>query len=177
MTHISPKIFGIGLSKTGTTSLAKALRVLGYDAIHAQTAKDIHNYQAVTDMPVAARFQELDLMYPNSKFIMTIRDKQEWLKSCRRHFGNGNDLLRYKKEVAIEYAFCRGKLYGSLEFNDEIWLMAYSWHLSQVFDHFADRSNDILWMDITHSDGWQMLCSFLDKPIPQQVFPHLNKSF
>lgn len=176
MTHISPKIFGIGLSKTGTTSLTEALRILDYDAIRACTLNDVHDHEAATDTPVAARFQELDQMYPDSKFIMTIRDKREWLVSCRRHFGNGDDLLRYKKEVAIEYAFCRGKLYGSLEFNEEAWLMAYSKHLALVFDHFAERSNDILWIDITHGDGWQMLCHFLNKSIPQQAFPHLNKS-
>lgn len=177
MTLTSPKVFGIGLSKTGTTSLTEALRILGYDAIHAQTSKDIHNHEAATDTPVAARFQELDQMYSNSRFIMTMRDKWEWLKSCKHHFGDGNDLLRYKKEVAIEYAFCRGKLYGSLEFNEETWLTANSKHLSLVFDHFADRSADIVWMDITRDDGWQILCSFLGKPIPQQAFPHLNKSF
>lgn len=176
MIPTSPKVFGIGLSKTGTTSLTKALRILGYDAIQAQTLGDILTHEASTDTPVAARFQELDRMHSNSKFIMTMRDKWEWLKSCEHHFGDGNDLLRYKKEVAIEYAFCRGKLYGSLEFDEEAWLMAYSRHLSLVFDHFANRSNDIIWMDITHGDGWQMLCHFLDKPIPQQAFPHLNKS-
>lgn len=174
MTYISSKVFGIGLSKTGTTSLTKALKILGYDAIQARTLSDIHNHKAATDTPVAARFQELDQMYPNSKFIMTMRDKWEWVESCKRHFSG--DLLRYKKEVAIEYAFCRGKLYGSLEFNEEAWLMANSKHLSLVFDYFADRSADILWMDITHGDGWQMLCHFLNSPIPQQVFPHLNKS-
>lgn len=176
MTPASLRVFGIGLSKTGTASLAQALRILGYDAIHACTLSDIHNHKAATDTPVTARFQELDKLYPNSKFIMTIRDTREWLKSCKQHFGDGSDLQRYKKEMAIEYAFCRGKLYGSLEFNKEAWLIAYSKHLSLVFDHFATRSDDILWMDITHGDGWQMLCSFLDKPIPQQIFPHLNKS-
>ena len=174
MDYIFPKIFGIGLSKTGITSLTEALRILGYSAIQAHTSRAIHDHEAATDTPVAARFQELDRMYPNSKFIMTIRDKQDWIKSCKQHFGNGEDLLKYKKEVAVEYAFCRGRLYGSLEFNEEVWLKAYANHTMHVYDYFNDRPNDILWMYIT--EGWQALCHFLEKPIPQHPFPYLNKS-
>ena len=34
------KIFGLGLSKTGTSSLCEALRILGYRAVHNPTDDD-----------------------------------------------------------------------------------------------------------------------------------------
>ena len=27
-----------------------------------------------------------------------------------------------------------------------------------------------------NNDGWEKLCKFLDRPIPNKDFPHLNKS-
>ena len=66
------KVFGIGLTRTGTTSLTEGLKVLGYSAIHCPMSyKEIDSFEASTDTAVAARFEFLDLLYPESKFILT----------------------------------------------------------------------------------------------------------
>ncbi|NIQ13131.1 MAG: hypothetical protein GTO02_01590, partial [Candidatus Dadabacteria bacterium] len=79
------KIFGIGLSRTGTTSLNKALEILGYKSIHwpsnNQILTDIcdgrfkwdilQTYDALTDIHGAAFYREFDKEYLNSKFILT----------------------------------------------------------------------------------------------------------
>ena len=80
------KVFGIGLSRTGTISLAIALGMLGYDSIHAEGMHHIRLFQACTDTPVAARYRRLDKLYPNSCFILTVRGVDGWLESCREHF-------------------------------------------------------------------------------------------
>ena len=93
------KIFGIGLSKTGTTILANALTILGYkvkDCLGVTSyAKgdlssiDMHifsTYDAFTDTPIPSFYRELDAQFPNSKFILTVRDMDGWKASCKKQF-------------------------------------------------------------------------------------------
>ena len=72
------KILGIGLSRTGTTSLHLAMGMLGYRSIHCprldRLGEILEHYQAAVDTPIACSFRELDLCYPDSLFILTIRD-------------------------------------------------------------------------------------------------------
>ena len=47
------KVFGIGLSRTGTTSLSEALGILGFSAVHyPATMRDIETHDAAADLPV-----------------------------------------------------------------------------------------------------------------------------
>lgn len=98
-----PKIFCIGRHKTGTTSLAKALRELGFIVGNQKLAellifdwarrdfKRLFLYcrtaQAFQDTPFALDFtyQALDQKFKGSKFILTIRDSPEqWYQSLTR---------------------------------------------------------------------------------------------
>ena len=55
------KIFGVGLPKTGTTSLSEALRILGYTSIHYPTSFDqIKEFDSATDSFVAINYKKLD---------------------------------------------------------------------------------------------------------------------
>ena len=99
------KIFGIGFHKTGTSSLARALTLLGFNTIHGDPRKKppygdegrtliemidkgnyelptIEKYDAFTDNPYFSIWKQLDSNYPGSKFILTIRDPKKWIKSC-----------------------------------------------------------------------------------------------
>ena len=73
------KVFGIGLSRTGTKSLAAALNLLG-----------IRTRYAITETSAVPFCPHFDELYPGSKFILTIRDKQSWLNSCGEHWGDAN---------------------------------------------------------------------------------------
>ncbi len=44
----------------------------------------------------------------------------------------------------------------------------------KIKNYFKDRPDDLLVMNICDGDGWEVLCPFLDKPIPAVSFPHLN---
>jgi hypothetical protein len=113
--HVSgkPKIFCIGLNKTGTTSMAKALTDLGFivgdqhlaelllDDWSVRNFKSLYNYcltaQAFQDIPFSLpySFQALDGFFPGSKFILTVRDNSEqWYNSLitfqSKFFGKGN---------------------------------------------------------------------------------------
>lgn len=81
-------LFCIGLPKTGTSSIARALDILGYRCLHdserASKAfaeavlngrpllSDLSGYDAFSDYPFDVNFPILDRQYPGSKFILTI---------------------------------------------------------------------------------------------------------
>jgi hypothetical protein len=66
------KVFGIGLSKTGTTSLSAALAILGYRSKHFPKDEDFARYDAFSDITVAMKFKTLDRFFPGSQFIYTV---------------------------------------------------------------------------------------------------------
>ncbi|MEM9213311.1 MAG: sulfotransferase family protein [Cyanobacteria bacterium P01_F01_bin.150] len=177
------KIFCIGLSKTGTSSLNSALEHLGFKAKHfpfmsyrkgnlVLNPEHVDNYDAFSDTPVANCFKYLDKKYPNSKFIYTVRDKEAWLKSCEKHYAISplNLSLIYKqfKWVHLQYS-----LYGCLNFNKEKFSGAYSRHDNNVLEYF-DTSSRLLVLNICDGEGWDKLCPFLNKSIPDISFPKSN---
>lgn len=115
------KVFGIGLGKTGTLSLANALKLLGYRAGHYAEAllalqyrsgrleprfDAIAHWDALADIPIAATYKTLDQEFPDSKFILTVREQEAWLASSERHSlglkpeyfeNNGLDLFMVNK--------------------------------------------------------------------------------
>ncbi len=94
------KVFGIGFHKTGTSSLANALYVLGYNVtgyfgVHNRDIKDTvfdeahvlaYRYDAAQDTPWPVLYKELDQWFPGSKFILTVRESDPWVRSVRKHF-------------------------------------------------------------------------------------------
>lgn len=173
------KVFCIGWHKTGTTTLGDALLILGYKVMGARLdfaepllkneidfiLEDVKFFDALQDMPWAALYEELDRNYPNSKFILTIRDEESWLNSASRHF---KDL-----DVPL-HKWLYGK--GVLKGNEEIYLNRYRAHNVGVMDYFRDRPRDLLIMDFSKGHGWVELCNFLETPIPRRKFPHSNKA-
>lgn len=174
------KIFCIGFHKTGTTSLGKALKILGYKVkgpfgIHD---KDIHlnaltkakkiipKFDAFQDNPWPLLYQELDNLYPESKFILTIRNGNSWVKSQIKYFG---------KEQTEMRKWIYG--YGSPVNNEQIYLDTYNRHNESVISYFKSRPKDILVMNLEKDFNWTILCDFLNvKNTPEFPFPYLNKS-
>ena len=162
------KIFGIGLTRTGTTSLTEALRILGYSAKHLPMSyHDIENYDASTDTAVAARFPILDIFYPNSKFILTTRDKYNWIDSAASLVRNHNDPLWLLESRAI--------LYKTIVFDRNKFLDAYDNYHDFVTNYFKNRPNDLLVLYLNDTNKWDKLCNFLNKSIPNVEYPYLNK--
>jgi Sulfotransferase domain len=137
------KIFGIGLSRTGTTSLTEALKILGFTAIHYPTSlQEIELYDAATDLPVADAFEMLDGKFPGSKFIYTVRERQRWLESCRRHWTLKQEKIDCTKREL------RQRLYGTVNFDLDLFAQAYDRHESRVLSYFVWRPYDLLVLDI-----------------------------
>src|SRR5262249_2402229 len=143
------------------------------DHIHLSALKE---YDALTDAPVCCLYQGLDKAYPGSKFILTVREKQAWMKSCqrrwRRHLRTEEPdslLLHYRQ-------FVRGKVYGGQRLNSEILSAAYDRYVAEVLAYFKERPDDLLILDICGGDGWSKLAPFLGVPIPSVAFPWENRA-
>jgi hypothetical protein len=188
------KVFGIGLSRTGTASLNQALTLLGYCAVHypadkttqdeyyayfASPSETIHltvlkYWDAITDTPACCIFEVLDKSYPDSKFILTIREKEAWLHSCER----------YWKEMLIPMIqsdpdhpdnryirFINKRLYGIEDFDREVFSSVYDTYNNKVMQHFRERKGALLLLNICAGEGWDKLVPFLGIP-----FPHENRA-
>ena len=169
------KVFGLGLSKTGTTSLCKALEILGYKTAHYITIDKFHEYDAVGDSPVPILYQRLDREYQGSKFILTTRDKDEWLTSFGRHMNKWDLEKRIKVGTArADTLLTRYQLYGTLKYEPQKLLAGFKQYHQEVLNYFSDRPHDLLVIDLSKGDSWQQLCDFLGRPVPTMAFPSSN---
>ena len=175
---VKTRVFGIGLPKTATSSLASALSVLCYKPLHddyvARTAieyeaknglkllSSLNEYNAFADIPFDNIFRELDKAYPGSKFVLTTRCRDSWLLSRRKHVMGNRRTLRYRGE--------------ELRINVPGWKKRWTEHHSAVLEYFAGRPNDLLVLRICDGEGWGKLCPFLGEPNPDTPFPRSNRS-
>ncbi len=196
-TKNKPKVFGLGLSRTGTRSLSAALHVLGFDTIHYPTDQQtldtlirgdakfpqLDHFDGLTDITVSPYFEDLDRNYPGSKFILTVREEAGWLKSCSNHWsgrdayaegekGVGENEHRIHMEIR---RFLRAAVYAGYEYNPARFSRAYRRHVENVQRYFADRPGDLLVLNIATGEGYEKLAPFLGVPVPPSPFPHKGK--
>lgn len=175
-----PKVFGIGMFKTGTTSLGAALQCLGYRTFNGpwraptlcpfepwgaplsvfrpytgNICRLVDQFDALEDYPFMFIYPLLDELYPGSKFILTTRDPAS-LAASEKHFWRRNGFA--EKDIPSAERF----------------IQRYESHRSAVLDYFRDRPSDLLVLWLSSGHGWDELCSFLGHPVPDEVFPHLN---
>lgn len=178
----TPRIFCIGLNKTGTISLHQALEVLGYRSLHwggpssgkkvgqalregRPLVEDFPGIDAFSDIAgLSKRYALLDEQYPGSHFILTTRPLEGWLESRRAH------VLRNRERAA------KGEYTGSfLTIEPDAWRTEFVEHHDAVAAYFAGR-DDLLTMRIAEGDGFEVLCPFLGQPVPKDGFPHRHKA-
>jgi len=114
------KVFCIGYNKTGTTSIGKMLSDFGYNLAPQRPFEDfyikhltlknkpslfdlIEKYDAFQDIPFSKSDYYLKIYkkYPNSKYILTIRDSKEWFASLIR-FHKKLGIPTYKKDSFLK---------------------------------------------------------------------------
>jgi len=176
------KIFCIGFHKTGTTSLHSLLETLGYKVKGCYKVRDrkfvdnlkrdkfdeikkvADQYDAFRDNPWAILYKELDKFYPSSKFILTIRDKESWIKSIVNHCGIITTPMR-----KFIYGF------GNPIQHQRKYLDRYERHNKEVVDYFKEKRQDLLVIDISEKDAVKRICEFLNRKAPYETMPHKHK--
>lgn len=188
------KVFGIGLSRTGTTSLSRALSILGYDTadwMHEGRVSgwsEFYEKDAVTDVSCSLQFESLYFTFKKSKFVYTKRSRSEWTRSIKNHYGAGrpSELIDdWKSEAYWERnqnwefynSFKSAQIQKCLYIGHKTWEAAYESYDERVRAFFDDKpEHRFLAMNIPDGDGWSKLCTFLGVDLPDQPFPHKNRS-
>ena len=167
------KIFGIGLSRTGTTTLNHVLNQWGFNTIHYPNQNElwsIHN-DGATDIPVIPVYKELDKKFPNSKFIYTIRDKEEWLNSIVPYLERKRNWTAMNNSPQV---VTRKKVFGTdfpNRFEAEV---AWNRHEADVENYFTNRDNLCI-INIVNGDSPKKLADFLGVDTDMKEFPNLNQ--
>ncbi len=197
------KVFGLGFSKTGTTSLENALEILGYSVCEGHwnlkyydylLALSIHKdypeihkmtryWDAFADAPWGGTdlYKKLLKWYPDAKFILTVRDTDSWYNSLEAM------LTRFDKNLstALESWHLNGRYRSAYYFKTifEINSLAgnkkrikdcFEKHNEEVVQFFSDKGVRLLLLNIIDKDGWEKLCPFLGVKQPKTNFPYLN---
>lgn len=173
-------ILGIGLGRTGTTTLSVAMRTLGFNTMHnPKTMLDVRAHDFSSDIFVAARYRFLDYYYGNrAKFILTIRDIDEWVESSRWLAQRKGGRKREDGSVSGSTPMTsesRFNLFGITHFDEMAYRQGYIRHYGRVLDLFDGREDRLLVMNICAGDGWDKLCPFVEREIPDEPFPFRNR--
>jgi len=145
-------------------------------------------FRAGVDYPISHHFETLMRVFPNAKVVLTIRDPQKWYASVKatifqvRDFVHGTiglflqlvGMLRMVRiantssqqkhpgyEHALNTAIAAGK--------DESVKFYTSW-----VKHVKETVPEERLLVFEVKQGWEPLCKFLNLPIPEQPFPHIN---
>lgn len=211
------KIFCIGANKTGSTSMEQLLIDLGLNVgpqRHGElTTADIskgdysslfayvYQYTAFQDVPFAVKsvYVALDALFPRSKFILTIRDPEDWFTSFLSHHKralktgdrvptlrdfSGHDYLyegfrQLKFEwdwlIKVDPQTLQSSTDWALAFDKQHFINLYNQRNLDVIRHFHGRK-DLLVVDITKEKTTEKIVRFLGLPAECITeMPHLNK--
>ncbi len=186
-------VIGAGFGRTGTESMKLALEQLGLGRCHHMREviadDDLLNrwrkivdgepadwdalfgdFGCTVDWPSAYYWRELAAHFPDAKILLTVRSSDSWYNSF------SNTILKVI-ESGDSLTGMGPKLVGKKVFDGrasdrDYAISVYEQNTADVIAAFPpDR---VLTYHI--GDGWETLCSFLDKPVPETPFPRTNST-
>jgi hypothetical protein len=181
-------LVGVGLSRTGTTSLHQALGILGYRSSHfvdgteqfwagvilrrdyPYLAPAYQGFDAVSDIPAAHYFRQFHEQFPNSKFVLTWRSPDSWLASMHKHCRGLSVVLPNWENGFI--GALHTLVYGSPTPREDAYLQRYAAHRQAV--EALIPPGQLLVMNVCDGEGWEKLCPFLGRSIPPCPFPRAD---
>jgi hypothetical protein len=144
-------------------------------------------FESTVDWPAAAFWRELIEFYPDAMVILSMRDPQRWYDSAERTIFRA----ARRSDSPLSRQVLRLMTVAEPEFRDFV-AMADAVVMQRVFDgRVADRAHAIAVFERHIADvratvspdrllvfdvaqGWLPLCTFLDLPVPDESFPHVN---
>ena len=121
----------------------------------------VERFDAFRDNPWPILYRDLDRLVPGSRFILTTRDLDSWVRSAVGHFGNDDTPMR-------------AWIYGAAHplGNEDVYRDRHARHVAEVREHFRGRPGDFLELALVEGEGWEKLCAFLGAPLPGVPFPN-----
>lgn len=191
-TNNNKKIFIIGFNKTGTSTLHNYFIKNSIPSIHWDNGKiatkieynyehnnklltgyekyivfsDMENYIYDEDIIYAyvTYFKEMDRQYPESKFILNIRNVDNWIKSRNRHMNRN-----YTKII------CKKLNLNEKELNDK-WRDDFYNHKNNVIKYFSDKHNKLLVFDIEKDSVQKLNDFFPELQLNSKLYTHEAKT-
>ena len=144
-------------------------------------------FNSTVDWPGGYFYRELMAVYPEAKVLLSVREPQAWERSMRetvwavRH---GESLVRL---LSSAQAHVNPQWRGFLEMIDRL-----VWEGEGTFASGHAEPQQLIDTMIRHNrevegnvpperllvwsveEGWERMCEFLEVPVPQQPFPHVN---
>lgn len=138
------------------------------------------DYDAALDWPTVTFYKHLLIRYPTAKVILTIRSADSWYESVKKTI-HKNALLResWKSPSHPKHAYYRmvyhacmhGMITDPENFNRQD-------QVKQLYlDHIEDvklnvPADQLLIIEL--GEGWDRLCKFLGKEVPNIPYPKVN---
>lgn len=197
------ELIGAGFGRTGTLSLKAALETLGFDPCHhmmevfqnpgseqawhaAGVAKRRHEpydwaslvagYRALVDWPGCHFWREFADRFPESPVLLSVRDPQKWYESAHETIYQAVLRARTHEDPAVrermrmgDALIFEGTFAGRFE-DREFAIGVFEAHVESV--KRAIPSERLLVYQV--GEGWEPLCRFLGRPVPELPFPHVN---
>lgn len=139
-----------------------------------------NGYKASCDNPSCTFWKEQLEQYPDAKVILTVRDPESWYKSFHDTIHsilyNGPNTSFFTKVAVtmLNMRLLHTKVISGKAFNNDLSkensIKCFNEHNAQVIAECPE--NKLLVFNV--SEGWEPLCKFLGKPVPNEPFPHLN---
>lgn len=140
---------------------------------------DKRGYTAAVDFPTAGAWKELAELYPDAKIILTERaSPQVWWESAKdtvlrknivRHLLSKISPFFKEMDKMAAAMTVRSFGIGTLLDDEEAVIKAYIRNSEEARTLYPNRT---LIFDVRQ--GWEPLCEFLGKEVPDMPFPHLN---
>lgn len=196
------KVIGSGFGRTGTLSLKAALEILGFaPCYHMQEVikrpshikkwqqiahghsipwhSIFHNFQATVDYPASIFYRELLDAYPEAKVVHTVRNPERWYNSTKETIFRSMDGLPGWAARLVwplgqfidmqEQLIWQGVFNGRFP-NRPYAIQRFHDYTEAVKQHVPPEKLLIFQV----KEGWEPLCKFLEVPVPNVPFPHIN---
>jgi hypothetical protein len=144
-------------------------------------------FESTVDWPGSFFYQELIEAYPDAKVVLGTRDGDAWVRSMRETIWcvfYGDSVVRH---LCAARAAIDPKWAGYLDMMDTMWtrsgLMVSGDMSDEEMAAGVDRFHDEVTQNVPEErllvwsvdEGWDRLCDFLEVPVPDTPFPHLNE--
>ena len=190
-------VFVISFHRSGTQSIHAFLKQAGYKSIHNPSGRSqmdfqsewlgyerdldyifsnlishtVPKYSAISDNPMAALYVQAFETFPESKFILTIRDPNKWIASVRKHIGNRKFVPAEKVQYWKYLEHTPERL---SEIDDQTLYTLYRTHQEKVLDFFTktDALDQLCVIDLEKSEevNGNQLSTFLNVSPPIPMF-------
>lgn len=191
---MSLKVIGAGLGRTATFSMKFALEYLGVgpcyhmsevfagarrnvplwlDVIAGKPDWDtiFDGFQSTTDYPACTYWRALAEYYPDAKVVLTVRDPDSWFDSVSETIFS--ESMQGSLVGSPVGAMMQGAIFDA--FGDRVRDRDF------MTDWFRRRNQEVIdslpperLLVFSPKEGWEPLCTFLGKAVPDRRFPRVN---